>query len=248
MVVKMINTDMVDVYKIDCVIRKNAKQTLILRRKICDWLCEFAPTHFISIQFPTNQRSKSMEISRNLLRDVMKYFEKQLNPRHWFKKQLLFIGFAERNTADKWHFHLFLHNNRYHNDKIIKAVNKTIKHFKYSPTVIDIQTINRTQCKSYFYATKDIKADKQAHFDDNRVFLSTEMFPERTKHPKFANKPFVVAPLTNRIQTYKPNQIGAATRQNFDFYKKQPTDTESVGYRRHKIRIYFPNNTRPVLS
>ena len=88
----MINTDMVDVYKIDCVIRKNAKQTLILRRKICDWLCEFAPTHFISIQFPTNQRSKSMEISRNLLRDVMKYFEKQLNPRHWFKKQLLFIG------------------------------------------------------------------------------------------------------------------------------------------------------------
>ena len=90
MVVKMINTDMVDVYKIDCVIRKNAKQTLILRREICDWLCEFAPTHFISIQFPTNQRSKSMEISRNLLRDVMKYFEKQLNPRHWFKKQLLF--------------------------------------------------------------------------------------------------------------------------------------------------------------
>ena len=79
MVVKMINTDMVDVYKIDCVIRKNAKQTLILRRKICDWLCEFAPTHFISIQFPTNQRSKSMEISRNLLRNVMKYFEKQLN-------------------------------------------------------------------------------------------------------------------------------------------------------------------------
>ena len=97
----MINTDMVDVYKIDCVIRKNAKQTLILRREICDWLCEFAPTHFISIQFPTNQRSKSMEISRNLLHDVMKYFEKQLNPRHWFKKQLLFIGFAEQNTADK---------------------------------------------------------------------------------------------------------------------------------------------------
>ena len=68
------------------------------------------------------------------------------------------------------------------------------------------------------------------------------------KYTTLFQKPSVDTQNTNRILTYKPNQIGASTRQNFDFYKKQPTDTESVGYNRHKIRIYFPNNTRPVLS
>ena len=246
MVVTMKNTDMVDVYKIDCVIRKNDKQTFILRREICDWLCDFAPTHFISIQFPTNQRSKSMEISRNKLRDVMLYFEKQLNPRHWFKRILHFIGFAERNTADKWHFHLFLQNNRYHNDKIIRALYKTLNHFDYSQNVIDIKTLDRTQCKAYFYVTKDIKANKNAHFDDSRVFLSAELFTRNKKHSKSSQKPFVVGVGPQRIISYKPDTKRAPTRQNFDFYKKQPTDTESVGYRRHHIRIYFPNNTRPA--
>ena len=246
MVVTMINTDTVDVYKIDCIIRKNAKQTFILRREICNWLCDFAPTHFISIQFPTNQRSKNMEISRNHLRKVMKYFQKQLNLRHWFKHILHFIGFAEQNTADKWHFHLFLQNNRYHNDKIIRAINQTLEHFDYSKRVINIKTLDRTQCKAYFYATKDIKANKNAHFDDNRVFLSTEMFTRNKKHSKLSQKPFVVGIGPQRVISYKPDTKGATTRQIFDFYKKQPTDTESVGYRRHRIRIYFPNNTRPV--
>ena len=197
------NNDMVDVYRIDCIIRKNAKQTLILRREICKWLCEFAPTHFISIQFPTNQRSKSMEISRSYLRRVMKYFQKQLSPRHWFRKQLLFIGFGEQNSSDKWHFHMFLQNNRYHNYKITAAIDKTIKHFGYSPDVVDIQTMNRTECKAYFYATKEIKANKDAHFDDNRVFLSTEIFPDNTKHSKSSHKPFVVAPKRDRIVSIK---------------------------------------------
>ncbi len=197
------NNDMVDVYKLECIIRKNEQVTLFLQREFCDWLCEFAPTHFISIQFPTNQRSKSMEISRDYLGNVMKYFEKQFDIRHWFKHILPFIGFAEQNDIDrgKWHFHLFLQNNRYTEDKVNTATKETIKHFKFSPDVIDIQQIDRTPYRAYKYATKDIKANKKGHFDDSRVFLSNEMFYERTKRPKSANNPFVVAPLTNRILT-----------------------------------------------
>ena len=48
----------------------------------------------------------------------MKIFEKTLNPRHWYKKHLPFIAFAE-NTSGMWHFHLFLKNDKYPEEKNI---------------------------------------------------------------------------------------------------------------------------------
>ena len=211
----MLKSDFVDVYQIDCIIRKNKKITLFVQKELCNWLYEFAPTHFISIQFPTNQRSTMMEISRNYLRTVMKYFQKQLSPRHWIRKPLLFIGFAEKNKVDKGkiHFHIFLQNNRYTDEKIITAMNKTIKHFKFSSDVINTQQINRTPYCSYIYGTKEIKANKKAHFDDSRIILSTEMFVKRTEYSKLSHKPFVVGPKTSKIITYKPDEKGATTRQ-----------------------------------
>lgn len=165
-----------DIYLNETIIRKNKDATSLLHKDIIDWLCEIEPTHFISIQFPTRQRSKSLELAVDRLKTTMKYFEKQLNIRHWYKKHLFFICFAESNTNNKWHFHIFLVNDRYTDEEIMTAMDNTTKHFAFSKTVIDIRPIERTKRKVFSYVTKYLNANKLGHFDSNRIILSTDLF------------------------------------------------------------------------
>ena len=112
---------MTDIYRWEYKIYKNDEMSELLENSIVDWLFEFNPTHFISIQFPTEQRSYNLEKSVYRLKAVMKIFEKTLNPRHWYKKHLPFIAFAE-NTSGMWHFHLFLKNDKYPEEKILSGI------------------------------------------------------------------------------------------------------------------------------
>ena len=66
---------MTDVYHNELRIYKNKKKTKELRKATAKWVHGFKPTDFISIQFPTKQRSKSLDTSLKHLKTVMKYFE-----------------------------------------------------------------------------------------------------------------------------------------------------------------------------
>lgn len=167
---------MTDIYQNELRIYKNKKKTKELRKATAKWVHGFKPTDFISIQFPPKQRSKSLDTSLKHLKTVMKYFEKQLCPCNWFNKQLFFIAFAEINAAKQYHFHIFLCNDRYPAEKIYDAMDKTVNHFNFSDSVIDIRPINTTPYKAYFYGNKDLKANARGHFESSRIILSDELF------------------------------------------------------------------------
>lgn len=166
---------MTDVYQSTCRTYTNKDKTKITRKKITSWLYNFAPTHFISIQFPTRQRSKCVENSVYHLKAVMKTFEKSLNIRHWKRKHLLFIAFAEKHKSEL-HFHIFLKNNRYTEEEISKATSTVVNKFKFSEDVFDIKPITCTPYRIYFYGNKEISVDKNYHFRRDYIFLSGELF------------------------------------------------------------------------
>lgn len=164
-----------DIYKYNDYICKNENNTDKLKKEIIDWLYEFAPTHFISIQLPTEQRTNNLEISIKYLKSIMKYFQKQLSPRRWNKKHLVFIVFCENNAFD-WHFHIFLKNDRYSDLQLENTINKTNKKFNFSESVINIEPITKSPDKVYSYGVKAIFADSINKFDSFRIFLSTDIF------------------------------------------------------------------------
>ncbi len=72
-----------------------------------DWYQEtFKPTHYLTIQLPEHQKTKDEFKSLSHLRMIMKVFEKSLLGRHWNKKHLPFIAFAENNTSPEWHYNI----------------------------------------------------------------------------------------------------------------------------------------------
>lgn len=166
---------MTDVYQSTCRTHTNKIKTKITRKKITSWLYRFAPTHFISIQFPTHQRSKDIEKSIYHLKAVMKTFEKALNIRHWKRKHLLFIAFAE-NHKSEWHFHIYLKNDRYTDEEISQATCTVVNKFNFSKDVFDIKPITCTPYRVYFYGNKEISVDKNYHFRRDYIFLSGELF------------------------------------------------------------------------
>lgn len=166
---------MADIYQCEYKIYTNDNMTKLLGASVIDWLFEFDPTHFISIQFPTAQRSYNLEKSVYRLKAIMKIFEKTLNPRHWYKKHLPFIAFAE-NTSGMWHFHMFLKNNKYPEEKMLSGMNTTVRKFAFSETVIDMQRITRTPERAFKYGDKELKADSTGRFDSFRIILSGDMF------------------------------------------------------------------------
>lgn len=189
---------MTDIYQYEYKIYTDEDMTKLLGKSISDWLFEFDPTHFISIQFPTEQRSYSLEKSLYKLKAVMKIFEKTLNPRHWYKKHLQFIAFAE-NTSVMWHFHLFLKNDKYPEEKILSGMDITAKKFAFSEDVIDIQKITRTPENLYSYVNKELTVDKNAKFNSFRIILSDDLFNLSIKQPNLSHKPSMAAPNNNQI-------------------------------------------------
>ena len=55
----------------------------IKRKHIFDWIANFKPTHFLTIQFPMNMRSPELDVSRNHLRKFMARFEQHLVGSRW---------------------------------------------------------------------------------------------------------------------------------------------------------------------
>ena len=60
----------------------------IKRKHIFDWIANFKPTHFLTIQFPMNMRSPDLNVSRNHLRPIMARFEQHLVGSRCFRSRL----------------------------------------------------------------------------------------------------------------------------------------------------------------
>lgn len=172
---------MTDPYKYDHKIIKNNDATQKLHQITADWIQQFAPTHFMSVQFPTTQRSHNLDKSLRHLKLVMKAFQKSLSPRHWNRKHLPFIAFAE-NTSGQWHFHIFLKNDRYPDSKLLSGLYQTKCKFNFSQDVLNLKPILTTPYKAYHYANKEICADLNEHFNSSRIILSTDLFDINPKH------------------------------------------------------------------
>ena len=203
---------MTDVYKYDHKIIKNTEATNNLHQTTIDCLQQFAPTHFLSVQFPTTQRSYNLDKSLRYLKSVMKTFQKSLTPRHWNRKHLPFIAFAE-NTSGPWHFHIFLKNNRYTDTKLLSGISQTMCKFKFSKDVLNLKPIITTPHNAYFYANKEIYADLNYHFNSSRIILSTDLFNIDSKHiPNHTISPRMLQ--IKILINYTSVQIGAILNQS----------------------------------
>ena len=70
------------------------------RKAILNWVKDrYRPTHFISIQLPTNHRSHDDAISLNLFKRIIKNWERQLCGGHWINHYIPFITFAENHRS-----------------------------------------------------------------------------------------------------------------------------------------------------
>lgn len=66
----------------------------ITRRELYNWIAASEPTHFLTVQFPMNMRSPSLDVSKNNLRKLMARFEQCLIGSRWAKSHFTFLCFC----------------------------------------------------------------------------------------------------------------------------------------------------------
>lgn len=98
----------------------------ITRRELYNWIVASEPTHFLTVQFPMNMRSPSLDASKNNLRKLMARFEQCLIGSRWAKSHLPFYAFAEIGPKNgyTYHFHILFNTGKYNTEQIQKALNK----------------------------------------------------------------------------------------------------------------------------
>ena len=97
----------------------------ITRRRLYDWIASSKPTHFLTVQFPMNMRSSSLDRSKDNLRRLMARFEQSLIGSRWTKAHLPFFAFAEKGPKDgyTYHFHILFNAHKYSTATLKRALN-----------------------------------------------------------------------------------------------------------------------------
>lgn len=113
----------------------------VKRKHIFDWIANFKPTHFLTIQFPINMRSDNLDVSKNHLRRFMTRFEQYLVGSRWTNRHVRFYSFAEKGKHDcySYHFHILLHCVRYSDELIEKALDSACLDLSLSPQTYSIK-------------------------------------------------------------------------------------------------------------
>lgn len=142
------------------------------RQAILNWTKDrYKPTHFISIQLPTNYRSHDETVSLNLFKRIIKNWERQLCGSHWIHHYIPFITFAENHKGlGCWHYHILFNQGKYSDSDIINAAIKTCRSQRLGlPTVdgVDMKGIKRS-------SVMDIKKIDYAGYDDAIFYYSTK--------------------------------------------------------------------------
>lgn len=142
------------------------------RKAILNWTKDrYKPTHFISIQLPTNYRSQDEITSLNHFKRIMKNWERQLCGSHWIHHYIPFITFAENHKGlGCWHYHILFNQGKYSDSDIINAAIKTCRSQRLSlPTVDGLDMKGRKRS-----SVMDIKKIDYAGYEDAIFYYSTK--------------------------------------------------------------------------
>ena len=147
----------------------------ITRRQLYNWIAASDPTHFLSIQFPMNMRSPSLDVSKNNLRRLMARFEQCLIGSRWTKSHLPFYAFAEKGRHDgySYHFHILLNAGTYTTDDLQKALDTACVQLALSP---DICYLEETETyEVIYYCLKGVDISNKSGCHDG-IILSADLF------------------------------------------------------------------------
>ena len=175
------------------------------RKAILKWTKDrYKPTHFISIQLPTNYRSYDDTLSLNLFKRIIKNFERQLCGSHWIHHYRPFITFAENHRGKLcWHYHVLFNQGKYSDSDIINAAIKTCRSQRLGlPTVdgvdmkgkkrssvIDIKKIDYAGYEDaiFYYSTKETSITLDSKMNPDRIIPSNILFGKTEKDEWFGD-------------------------------------------------------------
>lgn len=145
------------------------------RRRLYDWIASSKPTHFLTIQFPINMRSSSLDRSKDNLRRLMARFEQSLIGSRWTKSHLPFFAFAEKGPKDgyTYHFHILFNAGKYNTTTLRRALN-----YACSQLFLSYKTCYLEKIETYeiiYYCLKGIKiTNRSGNYDT--IILSSDLF------------------------------------------------------------------------
>ena len=148
-----------------------------VRKALFDWLeTTYHPTAFMTIQLPDNLKTEKVHQSKEYLRRVMSYFERQLLGREWINYQLPFVCFMEQGVSGSWHYHVLFNQGKFRPWHLWLALDNTLKRFGWPGYCMHLDIMNADKKKVISYCFKQVKVNIHGHFDSDRLILSDELF------------------------------------------------------------------------
>lgn len=148
-----------------------------VRKALFDWLeTTYHPTVFMTIQLPDHLKTEKAEQSKEYLRRVMSYFERQLLGREWNEYHLPFVCFMEEGISGLWHYHILFNQGKFKPWHLWLALDNTLRRFDWPDYCMHLDIMNADKRRVISYCLKEVKADINGHFDSNRFLFSDELF------------------------------------------------------------------------
>ena len=148
-----------------------------LKSELKKWIDNtYSPKYLMTIQLPDNLKSENLEHSITHLKNIMKDFERLLLHRHWNKKHIPFIAFAEKGVSEDWHFHLLFNGGNFTYLELKTAIQNIILKQRLPKYCLQIDEIKDGIAKVEYYTIKEIRVEDYKHFDSDRMILSHDLF------------------------------------------------------------------------
>lgn len=151
-----------------------------VKKALFDWIQNtYHPTVFMTIQLPDKLKTDKMHQSKEYLRRVMSYFQRQLLGREWIKYHLPFICFMEEGISGLWHYHILFNQGKFKPWHLWLAVENTLHHFGWPDYCMHLDIMNADKRRVVSYCFKEVKVNINGHFNSDRFLLSDELFQLR---------------------------------------------------------------------
>lgn len=149
--------------------------------KLINWISEYKPTHFLTIQLPLNWRNGNIHKYDCKLKKILKRFQKCLKRNHWNKHPLPMICIAEKNQWSGYHYHILIYDCEYTTEQLQAALDRTEKDLHLTHQTFELEPITFTPEQLYSYCVKQIKTE---HDLKERISTTSTIFNVSTKKPK----------------------------------------------------------------
>lgn len=148
-----------------------------VKKALFDWLkTTYHPTVFMTIQLPDHLKTEKADQSKEYLRRVMSYFERQLLGREWNEYHLPFVCFMEEGISGLWHYHILFNQGKFKPWHLWLALDNTLRRFDWPDYCMHLDIMNADKRRVISYCLKEVKVDINGHFDSDRFLFSDELF------------------------------------------------------------------------